>query len=233
MNRFLFGVARAVTETFTLPEPIVEIGAFQVAGQPEELSLRRLFPGRDYTGLDLRWGPGVDRVADVERLPQPAGSVGTLIAMNTFEHVRRFWQGFAEVRRVLRPDGVFLLSCPFFFHIHDHPHDYWRFTPAALETLLEEYPSRIVGWHGAKQRPANVWAVAFGPGRPPITPEQFARHRTLVQKYAYQPEDSLTRRWRYRLASLLCGRGPFASYLDRNQWDAQCLNAKHSLPKVA
>lgn len=131
MNRFLFGVARAVTETFTLPEPIVEIGAFQVAGQPEELSLRRLFPGRDYTGLDLRWGPGVDRVADVERLPQPAGSVGTLIAMNTFEHVRRFWQGFAEVRRVLRPDGVFLLSCPFFFHIHDHPHDYWRFTPAA------------------------------------------------------------------------------------------------------
>src|SRR5579871_1871530 len=44
MNRFLFGVARAVTETFTLPEPILEIGAYQVDGQ-EQLSLRRLFPG--------------------------------------------------------------------------------------------------------------------------------------------------------------------------------------------
>jgi SAM-dependent methyltransferase len=233
MNRFLFGVARAITETFTLPEPSVELGAYQVDGQHESLNLRRLFPGRDYTGLDLRAGPGVDCVADVEHLPQPAGSVGTVIAMNTFEHVRRFWAGFAEVRRVLRPDGVFVLSCPFHFRIHNFPHDYWRFSPAALETLLAEYPNKIIGWHGARRRPANVWAVAFGPARPAVTPEQFARHRTLVQTYAYQPEDSVTRRWRYRLASLLCGRGPFAAYLDRNQWDAQCLSTSHSETQVA
>jgi SAM-dependent methyltransferase len=228
MNRFLFGVARAVTETFTLPEPILEVGSYQVEGQDPELNLRRLFPGRDYTGLDLRAGPGVDCVADVENLPKPADSVGTVIAMNTFEHVRCFWRGFAEVRRVLRPDGVFLLSCPFYFHVHNYPHDYWRFTPEALEALLEDYPSRIIGWHGARQRPANVWAIAFGPARPAITPEQFARHRTLVQKYAYQPEDSCTRRWRYRLASFFCGRGPFDTYLDRNQWDAHCQNTKRA-----
>ena len=224
MNRFLFGVARAITETFTLPEPILEIGAYQVEGQHESLNLRRLFPGRAYTGLDMRPGPGVDCVADAEHPPQATGSVGTVIAMNTFEHVRRFWDGFAEVQRVLRPDGVFVLSCPFHFRIHNFPHDYWRFSPAALAAMLEGYPSKIVGWHGARQRPANVWAVAFGPARPAITPEQFARHRTLIQTYAYQPEDSLTRRWRYRLASLFCGRGPFAAYLDRNQWDAECLN---------
>jgi len=172
----------------------------------------------------MRPGPGVDCVADAEHLPQATGSVGTVIAMNTFEHVRRFWDGFAEVQRVLRPDGVFVLSCPFHFRIHNFPHDYWRFSPAALAAMLEGYRSKIVGWHGARQRPANVWAVAFGPARPAITPEQFARHRTLIQTYAYQPEDSLTRRWRYRLASLFCGRGPFAAYLDRNQWDAECLN---------
>jgi SAM-dependent methyltransferase len=232
MNRFLYGVARAIAETFALPEPMVEIGALQVDGQ-ESLNVRGLFPGREYTGLDLRPGRGVDHVADAERLPQPDGSVGTLIAMNTFEHVRCFWRAFAEVRRVLRHDGAFILSCPFFFRVHNYPHDYWRFTPAAFEVLLEDYPSRIIGWHGARQRPANVWAVAFGPGRAAITPEQFARHRTLVQKYAHQPEDSPTRRWRYRLASLLCGRGPFASYLDRNQWDALCLNTKAPSTRAA
>ena len=181
MNRFLFGVARAVTETFTLPEPVVEIGSYQVTGQ-EGVRLRSLFPGRDFTGVDMRAGPGVDCVANVESLPQPTGSVGTVISMSTFEHVRQFWKGFEEVRRVLRPDGVFVVACPFFFRIHNYPHDYWRFTPAAFESLLESYPSKIIGWHGARQRPSNVWAVAFKPDRAAITPEQFARHRPPVHQ---------------------------------------------------
>ena len=46
---------------------------------------------------DFRPGPGVDCVADVENLPQPDASVGTVIALSTFEHVRRFWLGFREV----------------------------------------------------------------------------------------------------------------------------------------
>jgi len=233
MNRFLYGVARAIDETFILPEPILEIGSYKVEGQDDGVNLRNLFPGRDYTGVDMRAGPGVDCVAEVENLPQATGSVGTVVSMSTFEHVRRFWKGFEEVRRVLRPDGVFVVACPFFFHIHNYPHDYWRFTPKAFEALLEDYPSKIVGWHGARQRPANVWAVAFGAQRPAITREQFARHRTLVQQYAYEPDDSLTRRWRYRLARLLCGRGPYASYLDRNRWDAVCLNANQATTRAA
>src|SRR5262249_44447048 len=141
--------------------PILEVGSYQVPGQEEIANLRPLFPDRPYTGLDLRAGPGVDLVADVEQLPQPAGSFGTVIAMNTFEHVARFWRGFDEVYRVLRPDGALLISCPFYFHIHDFPSDYWRFTPESFELLLAGYPNRIIGWHGAARRPANVWALAF------------------------------------------------------------------------
>src|SRR5205807_106524 len=137
--------------------------------------LRSLFPGRSYIGLDMRPGPGVDCVADVEKLPQADGSVGTIISFNTFEHVRRFWRGLDEIQRVLRPDGVLILSCPFHFRIHNYPHDYWRFTPAAFEFLLEDYPSKIIGWHGARQRPASVWAVAFGVQRQPIAPAQYTR----------------------------------------------------------
>ena len=47
MNRFLHGVARAVAETFDLPEPILEIGSYQVAGQEGIANLRSLFPGRE------------------------------------------------------------------------------------------------------------------------------------------------------------------------------------------
>src|SRR5262249_14334673 len=131
MNRFLHGVALAVAEAFDPPGPILEIGSYQVPGQETVADLRRLFPGKPYLGVDMRPGPGVDCVANVEALPQPNTSVGTVIAMNTFEHVPHFWRGFEEIHRVLRPDGVFLVACPFYFHIHNHPSDYWRFTPEA------------------------------------------------------------------------------------------------------
>ena len=238
MNRFLHGMARAIAETFSLPGPILEIGSYQVPGQEEIADLRPLFPDRSYLGVDRRPGPGVDLLADVEALPQADASVGTVLAMNTFEHVPRFWRGFAEIRRVLRPDGAFLVSCPFYFKIHQFPGDYWRFTADALEVLLEDYPSRIIGWHGAKHRPAHVWALAFREERPPISAADFERYRRLLACYARQPL-SWSRRLRYGLAGLLCGRGPFASYLDQERWETVCRTSHHpwggfpNLPRTA
>src|SRR5262249_12985965 len=161
-----------------LPAPILEIGSYQVVGQEEIAELRTLFPGKDYIGIDMRPGPGVDQVADVEDLPYPTGSIGTVIAMSTFEHVPRFCRGFEKLYRVLRPDGAALISCPFYFHIHNYPSDYWRFTPEAFDLLLNDFPHRILGWHGAAKRPANVWALAFRENRP-VAVAQFDRYREL------------------------------------------------------
>jgi len=156
-----------------------------------------------------------------------------VLALNTFEHVKCFWRGLDEIYRVLRPDGVLVMSTPFFFRIHEFPHDYWRFSPAAYEALLEKYPSKIVGWHGTKNRPANVWSIAFREGRAAITPAQYLCYRQLMTRYAKEPDTTWTRRLRYRLASLLCGRGPFAGYLDRNDWDSVCLNALETSRRAA
>src|SRR5260221_621653 len=98
MNHFIHGVARAIAETFALPEPILEIGSYQVAGQESIANLRSLFCEKRYEGVDMRPGPGVDCVANVEQLPHWSASVGTLLAMNTFEHVKCFWRGLDEVR---------------------------------------------------------------------------------------------------------------------------------------
>jgi SAM-dependent methyltransferase len=224
MNHFIHGVARSLIETFELPQPILEIGSFQVEGQEAIADLRSYFPDQEYVGMDMRPGPGVDCVANVERLPNKTASVGTVLALNTFEHVRCFWRGLDEVHRVLRPDGVLILSTPFYFRIHEFPHDYWRFTPAAYEALLERYPSKLIGWHGARNRPANVWAIAFREARPAITVAQYEKYCQRMKVYAHEPESTWTRRLRYRLARLIGGRGPFASYLDRNEWDTVCLN---------
>jgi SAM-dependent methyltransferase len=223
MNTLLRGMVRAVAETFDLPGPVLEVGSYQVERQEAIADLRSLFAGKEYLGIDVRPGPGVDLVADVERLPQAGGTVGTVLALETFEHVPHFWRGFDEIRRVLRPDGVLLTASPFYFHIHNHPCDYWRFTPEALTLLLDDYPSKIVGWHGPRTRPADVWALAFRGGRPPITGAQFDRYRALLAKYAKMPLP-WARRLRYGLGRLVCGRRPFAVWLDREKCESECLN---------
>jgi SAM-dependent methyltransferase len=224
MNAFVRGLVRAVAETFPLPGPVLEIGSYQVAGQEGFADLRPFFPGRVYQGIDVRPGPGVDLVADVEALPHADRSVGTVLAIGTFEHVPRFWRGLDEIRRVLRPDGAVLLFSPFYFHLHAHPHDYWRFTPDALKLLLADYPGKIIGWHGPARRPANVWALAFGEGRPPISPAEYARYRQAMTRHARMPL-APGKRLRYALGRLLFGRRPFAPYLDREKWQSECLNS--------
>jgi SAM-dependent methyltransferase len=224
MNRFLRGVARAMVESFDLPEPVLEVGSYQVAGQEELIDLRGLFPGRRYTGVDFRPGPGVDLVANVENLPLPTGSVGTVLAFSVFEHVKRFWRGFDEVFRVLRPDGVFLVCTPFYFHVHAYPHDYWRFTPEAFDTLLDRYPTRVLGWHGPERRPLNVWAAAFREQAKAPTGTQIETYKRLLGHYAREPL-GWGRRLRFGLGRVLCGRRPFAPHLDREKWETEVRRA--------
>lgn len=224
MNRFLRGVARAMIESFELPEPILEIGSYQVSGQEDLIDLRSLFPQRNYTGVDFRPGPGVDLVANVESLPLPSASVGTVLAFSVFEHVKHFWKGFEEVQRVLRPDGVFLVCTPFYFHVHAFPDDFWRFTSEALDSLLQEYPTRVLGWHGPDRRPLNVWAAGFRERARVPNEEQIAAYKQRLARYGKEPLQ-WNRRLRFGLGRVLCGRRPFAPHLDREKWSTEVRRA--------
>ncbi len=90
-----------------------------------------------------------------------------------------------------------------------------------MKLLLEAYPSSMIGSHGPRKRPANVWALALREEADPISGAQFDEYRERLRMYARQPA-SWSRRLRYGLARVLCGRGPFAPYLDQEKWETQC-----------
>lgn len=230
MNAILRGLVRTVAETFTLPGPILEIGSYQVTGQEGVADLRTLFPGRSYLGLDIRAGRGVDLLANVEALPYADRSIGTILAISTLEHVPHFWRAFDEMYRVLRPDGALLVACPFYFHRHAHPNDYWRFTPEALEMLLAPYPSKIIGYHGPTPRPANVWGLAFREARSAITADEFHLYQTRLNHHARMPLP-LSRYLRLQLGRLLFGHGHFDPYLKRENLGNKCINSDIRNPK--
>jgi len=100
-----------------------------------------------------------------------------VVSSATLEHDKRFWLSVAEMRRVLRPGGLLIISVPGYvkdperdqgrathtYRVH-YSFDYYRFSEQAVREVFFEgmrrvrvkpvmFPPRIFG-HGYKPRPA-------------------------------------------------------------------------------
>ncbi|WZO96164.1 class I SAM-dependent methyltransferase [Isosphaeraceae bacterium EP7] len=148
-----------VSETFNCPGPVYEFGAYQVEGQVDYADLRSMFAGKEYLGCDMRPGPGVDRVEDVTAINMPDGCAGTVLCIETFEHVFEVRRAFDEVYRILKPGGVFIITSPLNFRIHAYPDDYWRMTPTCLRRLMSNYGGTLSGYQGYHKFPHTVMAM--------------------------------------------------------------------------
>lgn len=157
-------LVESMVEVFDPPGPVVEIGSLQVDGDTS-IDLRGLFPGRQYTGCDMRSGPGVDQIENLERLSFPDGHAGTVLCLNVIEHAWDFRKGVEELVRILAPGGIVLMTTAFAIRVHGYPEDYWRFTPRAMERLLEGMPSHLYGWQSHEKDPHLVFALGINGAR--------------------------------------------------------------------
>jgi SAM-dependent methyltransferase len=139
-------------ETFAPRGPVYEFGSYQVEGQSGRSDLRPLFPGLTYVGCDMRPGPGVDRLEDLSGVNLPDAAAGTIVCVDTLEHVFEVGSAAAEMIRLLQPGGMLLVAVPLDFHIHAHPDDYWRLTPSCLARLLSPLAATLIGSQGAESR---------------------------------------------------------------------------------
>lgn len=153
----------------------VEISGDALAGKPW-----KRFTSLNYPEFDL-CAPLHDR-----------GTFDVVICEQVIEHVLDPRAAAENLRGLCAPGGHVIVSTPFLIRVHELPmfgmHDYWRFTPRGLHTLLEgagltvdtigSWGNRdcIVGnldrwpayrrWHSLRNEPdlpVQVWAFARNP----------------------------------------------------------------------
>ena len=86
------------------------------------------------------WAPGehIDRCCDLSQpLPFESGSFDTIVLSDVLEHVPAPELLWREMARVLAPQGKVIMNVPFYYSVHAHPHDYYRYTNFALERFVK------------------------------------------------------------------------------------------------
>jgi SAM-dependent methyltransferase len=96
------------------------------------------YRGIDYANAETHFGYSMPDTVyyQGDDWPIPSGSVDVVLCTETLEHVVQPQVFLAEAFRCLKPGGRLLLTVPFAARWHFIPHDYWRFTPSGLKTLL-------------------------------------------------------------------------------------------------
>jgi hypothetical protein len=77
-------------------------------------------------------------------IPKPKGSIDIATLFMVMEHLNEPKAALTEVSRVLKKGGYVMLTTVQYWHTHNHPSDYLRYTKAGLEYYCKEAGFKVV-----------------------------------------------------------------------------------------
>ena len=122
-----------VSSHVTLIGNVLDIGGGHRNTYLEYMDLSK---AKSFVVIDIQPTPIVQVVGSVTNMPIRSKSIDTVLCFNLLEHVFDYEAALSEIHRVMKPGAVLYGWVPFIMGVHGDPHDYWRYTPTALEQLL-------------------------------------------------------------------------------------------------
>lgn len=79
-----------------------------------------------------------------------------IVALEVFEHLNDPFLAIENLRKILKKEGIIIISTPFILGIHDSPHDYFRYTKFGLMNLFKDFSNVNI-----TQRNDGVFDIIF------------------------------------------------------------------------
>ncbi len=112
--------------------------------------------GLDHTGTQHA-RDAIDLYGFADAIPVEAQSFDTVLCTAVLEHLEEPAAAVAEMHRVLRNSGIAMVTAPLFWHLHEEPQDFFRYTKYGLLYLFEK-----AGFDIQEIVPLSGFVVTFG-----------------------------------------------------------------------
>jgi len=99
----------------------------------------------------------IDLIGSAYRLPVKDEMFDSVLCTYVLEHLEEPHRAIAEAHRILKKGGCGIYTVPFFWHLHEAPRDFFRFTKYGLKYLFESNGFEIL-----ELRALSGFCVTFG-----------------------------------------------------------------------
>lgn len=115
---------------------------------------------KSYIGVDIEISGHdhessfVDYFYNGETLPWGDSEFDSVVSFEVFEHLPDPRKSVEEIKRIMKPNGTFLLTVPFLYGEHETPYDFQRWTSYGLVKFLSEVGFKDIEITKLNQTPA-------------------------------------------------------------------------------
>lgn len=92
----------------------------------------------EYLCLDRMQKESIDICSDCYNIPLENNSFDTVLSTQVLEHLESPNKMISESYRLLKPGGLFIMTVPMTWGLHEEPYDFYRYTKYGIKHFLVE-----------------------------------------------------------------------------------------------